>query len=283
MFYTILVTILAFFIGVFTGYFCKETKDDPELTTKRISLLRKNKEIDPDLKKYPIYYINMDRTTKRKQNFEKEMKNYGISNYKRVSAIDGKMIKDREKGDINGVTYASNGKRLSSSELAITLSHIKAVIQASKDNNDNFIIMEDDCRLTLAPYWEKNIEEILKDIPEDCEIFLLSNRRHDHVKKLEIIKCPGRGDLNGVCYIVTRKGMEKVKDLSNGGKIDLTKFKNPVFDIEFLEYFTVYTYNKTFFLLDNFEHMSTHKNGSDKSSTTPKIHTVDVVQYNTFL
>jgi len=83
----------------------------------------------------PIYYINLNRSTDRNTMLLNTFKEYGITNYKRVEAIDGTLENFKDK-------YTSE---CSNKEIACSLSHIKAIENAYNDNCNYAIIMEDDC------------------------------------------------------------------------------------------------------------------------------------------
>jgi GR25 family glycosyltransferase involved in LPS biosynthesis len=189
------------------------------------------------------------------------MKEYGVTNHQRIRAFDGKEIEDTRHGMIDGYEYFNRDKSCTKSELAITMSHLIAMKKASDDGYQVAMIMEDDCELTLVPYWHKNINQIVSELPEEAEIFLMCNRKYRSVKKIEIEKVTKPAEFTGVCYLITEKGMNKIKKFFRTEEkkvsIDLD-LKNIVFDQGFMREFNVYTYNISLFLLENYSSMSTH-------------------------
>ena len=149
---------------------------------------------------------------------------------------------------------------------------------------DIAIIMEDDITFTLVPYWKKSMKDILNDIPGDCDIFLLSNHKSSKVKNIKIERCQDHSDFNGVCYIMTKKGIEKAKKLFNvDDKVfDFSKLDDYVFDRGFMKQFNVYTYNITLFLLENFDHDSTYADNDFNDRITTHT-TKKVLDINSFL
>lgn len=228
-----------------------------------ISELQRNKEIGDELREFPKYYINLDRSKERRGKFEEGMQTYGVTNHQRVSAFDGKQINDTHRGTINGIQYYNRDKICTNAELAITMSHLLAIKQASDDGCQVSMIMEDDCELTLAPYWPIKIDRIVSGLPKDCEIFLMCNRRYQMVDKIQVEKVTNPIEFTGVCYLVTRRGMEKIKRFLVEDPEDETfsinlDLKNIVFDQGFMSQFNVYTYNISLFLLENYSSLSTH-------------------------
>lgn len=286
----LLVAIISFILGYYVSY---EEPKPYKVYQEKIEILRERKQIDEYFRRFPIYYINLDRSKDRNEHFTSEMEEYGIYNYKRISAIDGKEIDQYEYGKIDGITYKAR-KNASKIQLAVTLSHLKAIIQGTVDGYDNIMIMEDDVELTLVPYWKKSLETIVKEIQKDCDILLLSNHRFMKEKTLKLIKIKNLKDLNGVCYIVTKRGMSKITnrihpstsslDSSNEEvDIDLTSFSNNIFDCGFLSSFDVYTYNVTHFLLENFRFKSSVS--SDPEGYISNVQNISrkVIDNNSFL
>ena len=231
-----------------------------KIANKKLKKIKENKNIPEDFKNFPIYYINLNRSIERNKSFIKNANLYNLKNYHRVEAFDGRNIKKNlYEGNIDGYHYVNNDKKLGKSELAITMSHIKAIKQAEADGHDYAIIMEDDCEPSLVPYWDKSISQIVKEIPEDCELFLLANRFYKKTQHGEIIdysKLPkGVDPQTGVCYIVTKKGYHKIKQYYDNNKFTLNNKKN-IFDSGLMRNLKVYSYNKTLFLLHNFKFTS---------------------------
>lgn len=249
---------------VFIIWFCireniKEKEKIIEDIRSKILKLQEEKNIPEDFKKFPKYYINMDRSKDRREYFEKHMKDYKIEKYKRIKAIDGKKISNTKSGYVDGIKYSNKDKKCTKAELAITISHLLAIRQAKKDGCEVAMIMEDDCEMTLVPYWKKSITQIVEELPEDCDIFLLANRKCRRIKEIKIVKITNHQ--TGVCYLVTSRGMEKIEKYFSGENINLD-LENIIFDQGMLESLNVYTYNITLFLLDSYRYLSTHyKNG----------------------
>lgn len=251
-----LISVLVILILLYFGndYYIENKLNKARNQMKK---LRENKDIGDKIKTFPKYYINLKKHKKRRNVLNEEFSKYDLKNNVIIEGFDGKKIKDMKKGTIDGYNYENkNDEESYEAQLAISMSHLKAIKQAKNDNHKMAMIMEDDIRFTLVPYWKKNFEQILKEIPEDCEILLLANRRDIKVEKMELLEAVRR-DYNGVCYIVTEKGMNKISKFFDGKsfKFDL---ENIVFDQGVMTEFKTYTYNLTLFLLDNYEFGSSH-------------------------
>lgn len=226
----------------------KKTRD----AKRKISQLRENKTVSEDFINFPKYYINLDRSKDRRKNMEKEIEEYGLKNIKRIAAFDGKKLGNRRKGTIDGYEYKNiSDKKCMKSEIAITMSHIKSIQQAYKDKNKKALILEDDTSMTLVPHWKISFEKILKDIPDSCDILLLSN--DDKGNKPEIIsekeKHNGR---NGAAYIITESGMEKISKFLSHKTFDFHNYDKIIWDIHIMNDLNVYHSNISLFLQYNF-------------------------------
>lgn len=251
LFSVLIILILLYFIN---DYY---VENELNKARKQMRKLRENKDIGDKLKNFPKYYINLKKHKKRRKELYNEFSLYGLKNNVIIEAFDGKKIKDMKKGTIDGYEYENkNDEENYEAQLAITMSHFKAIKQAQNDNHKMAMIMEDDIRFTLVPYWKKTFEQILEEIPEDCEILLLANRKVNKVEEMTLLKAVVR-DYNGVCYIITEKGMNKVSKFFNGKKFKFD-LENIVFDQGIMTEFKAYTYNLTLFLLDNYEFKSSH-------------------------
>lgn len=261
----IILLALSFYAGFIIKDHLKIRKQLKVISNCRdiISELQENKEIGDELKNFPKYYINLDRSKERRAKFEEGMKKYGVINHRRIKAIDGKKIDDTSHGIVDGIEYYNKDKICTKSELAITMSHLLAMKKALDDKCETAMIMEDDCELTLAPFWPKKIDQIVSELPKDCEIFLMCNRRYQTVDKIKLEKVTNPIEFTGVCYLITQKGMEKIRKFIVEDPEEETfsinlNLKNIVFDQGFLSEFNIYTYNISLFLLENYSSMSTH-------------------------
>ena len=140
----------------------------------KIAQLREKVEKNESFNKIPKYYINLDRSKDRRQGLEAEIARYEVENINRFKAIDGRDIKDLHQGEIDGVKYVNDYSNCTKYQLAITLSHLECIRCAGEKGVFPFIILEDDVRFTLMPHWKKNIDEIIAELPEDCDILNLT-------------------------------------------------------------------------------------------------------------
>ena len=196
------------------------------------------------------YWINLDKSTKRKLFMENQFKEKNIDNV-RVSAITPDDF-DTVLANKRPLTCKHPGCVNCEYEFACISSHIKAMKEAiTNTNNEWFVVMEDDM---LLPY-DIDYDTLIKDAPPDFEILqlcisygntveflynnlLLNNKLH-FIKWQYLLTC-------ACMYIVSRKGAEKlVNKFYVNGKYDFSSCEfQIVADVAL--YSTANTYTATF-------------------------------------
>lgn len=256
-----IILFFSFLILIFTlfGIIINENivNDKIKEAKLKISKLRENKNIPQDFIEFPKYYINLDRSEERRKNMEKEIQFYGLENIKKVKAFDGRNIDNIKEGKLDNYEYKNHkDRKCTKSELAITMSHIKAINQVFEDKHEYAMIMEDDNEMTLIPHWDITITEMIEMIPEDCDILLLCTRKNKKDIKLYSNDHKNRG-LNGVNYIITKKGMKTIRNkfFKDGFNFDHTN--DIVWDSGIMKNeLKIHHLNKSFFLPFNFNFYS---------------------------
>ena len=140
----------------------------------------KNKYIESiNIDEFIIYYINLDRSVKRKENVEKLLKeNDLIGN--RISAVDGKKI------DIDDAKYKKYFKKSKTAynhykddydtdkkhigHFGCFLSHMKTYKKFLETNYKYAIIFEDDMEIDN---FKNKLNKSIKNVPSDWDIILL--------------------------------------------------------------------------------------------------------------
>ena len=163
-----------------------------------------------------IYYINLNSALNRKKHMEKT-----YTNLTRIEAYDGNNLK--QYTDII-IPLKSNS---STYELACSFSHIKAIITAYNNNENEVLIMEDDIRNDYKHKWSKSIEEIIKNKPTDSECIILHCINGKQINKMiEMKNDYSKWNIDRWstgCYYINRKGMKKIYDIY---------FKNNIIDLK---------------------------------------------------
>ena len=151
----------------------------------------------------PIYYINLDGQPERKDYIENQFDYWGIENYTRISAYDGR---DDDLSDIIKGRYPEN---MTSGEIGCTTSHLKAIKYWMETSDSPYaIFMEDDIDLQTVKHWNFTWADFMSKLPYDWDVVQLA------------IICTGNlhvtlhrrfvNDFSTACYMITRHHAEKL-------------------------------------------------------------------------
>ncbi len=166
----------------------------------------KNKSISK-LAGFPtVYYINLDDQTDRREYMEGQFKYWGIDNYTRISAHDG-----RGDNDLGDVLKGKYPELMTSGEVGCVTSHLKAMkhwLENTDDSEQALIMMEDDCDLGTVSYWGFNWRDLIRELPYHWDVIQLAviNPSEMHVRlHLRFVN-----DFSTACYMVRRSHAEKL-------------------------------------------------------------------------
>jgi len=203
------------------------------------------------------YYINLDRSKERKDFIEKTYKNV-----KRIKAVDYIDIQNNSVLDNNNIIYnkctilnkIGKIKHISYPEIAVTLSHLKAILTAKLNNLEEVIIFEDDVRCDYIDKWDKTVYDIIKIMPEDCECLQLFCSNQKVINKFK--NCKNNfvkwtyNNWGATAYYINKKGIDKIYKKFNIFKynIILDNTNIPIVaDILIFDSLNTYTYTKPLF------------------------------------
>ena len=166
----------------------------------------------------PIYYINLDHRTDRREYIETQFDYWGIKDYHRVSGTKflpsnydkwKKFIFEEEI--VEGISLMS-----------CALNHIKTIIDWYDCNiSVSCVIMEDDLSLDNIKYWNLNWNCFENNLPENWECVQLYFCNKNFIPMFLHQKLKSSG--SAACYMVNRSYAKKVKDLMyRDGKYRLT-------------------------------------------------------------
>ena len=120
----------------------------------------------------PVYYVSLSDSTDRQQAFEKQFLLNGIENVKMIEAYDGRKDDYRYKPDIvDGLHFET----LDSGGIAVTISHLKAIIEwYNNSDSDYAIFFEDDMSIDSVNDWNFTWNEFISILPENWKAIQLS-------------------------------------------------------------------------------------------------------------
>ena len=174
----------------------------------------------------PVYYLNLDDQTDRREFMENQFKYWEVTDYERISAYDGR---EDDLSDILKGTYPEN---MTSGEIGCTTSHLKALKHYLETSDSPYaIIMEDDCSLNLVRYWNFTWREFYGHFPFDWDCVQISiictGDIHVRLHKRFV------NDFSTACYVISRHHAEKLVKLHCRGdkyKLDMGVKPRPVAD-----------------------------------------------------
>lgn len=177
------------------------------------------------LKDIPIFWINLERSERRRSIMQTELDRYNL-NHIRIEAVDGNKI-DLEEYNKN---YTINEK-MNNYEIACTLSHMKAIQHCYDQGLEYALILEDDANFDYFPYKTDTVLELLeelKTIDGEClQLATIIARKlfpiyKNNFKKNKLIK--NSSVAGAQSYLITRNGMKKVLDnFENKKKIEVSE------------------------------------------------------------
>lgn len=174
------------------------------------------------LKDIPIFWINLERSERRRSIMQTELDRYNL-NHTRIEAVDGNNI-DLEEYNKN---YTINEK-MNKYEIACALSHMKVIKHCYDQGLEYALILEDDANFDYFPYKTDTLLELLEELKTiDGECLQLANiiaRKMFPVlnfNKNKFIKNIGSC---AVSYLLTKQGMKKVIDnFENNNNIEVSE------------------------------------------------------------
>jgi len=151
----------------------------------------------------PIYYLNLDGQPERKEYMESQFDYWGIEDYTRISAYDGR------EDDLSDIIKGRYPEMMSSGEIGCTTSHLKAIKHWIETSDSPYaIIMEDDCDIDIARFWNFTWEDFIAKVPYAWDVIQLAiiQTGDIHVP----IHSRFVNDFSTACYVITRHHAEKL-------------------------------------------------------------------------
>ena len=151
----------------------------------------------------PIYYLNLDGQPERREYMEDQFKYWEIENYERISAYDGR------EDDLSDIIKGRYPHEMSSGEIGCTTSHLKALKHYLETSDSPYaVIMEDDCSLDLAKFWNFRWVDFYSEFPYDWDVvqiaIICTGDIHVRLHKRFV------NDFSTACYVINRYHAEKL-------------------------------------------------------------------------
>jgi hypothetical protein len=152
---------------------------------------------------------------------EKQFEYWEIKNYTRISAYDGRT------DDLSDIIKGKYPDLMSSGEIGCVTSHLKAIKHWYENSDSPYaIIMEDDCNLDIAKYWDFTWENFISRVPYAWDVIQLAIICTGDI----VVPIHNRfvNDFSTACYAITRHHAEKlIKHHIRGDKYKLDNGVKP--------------------------------------------------------
>lgn len=152
----------------------------------------------------PVVAISLDAESRRREHLISQFEDYGITDYRIMSAYDGRQ---------EGLT----AYKMSSGEIGCSISHLKAIRDWYENDLESpyLIVCEDDLSLDTVDLWRWSWDEFMQNAPKDFDIIHLSPppfTEHEvldlKLRKIDKNNTP----LLTTIYVISRLGAKKVLD-----------------------------------------------------------------------
>jgi len=151
----------------------------------------------------PIYYINLDEQTNRREYMENQFKYWEIENYTRISAYDGRT------DDLSDIIHGRYPENVTSGEIGCVTSHLKAIkYWMETSDSPSAIIAEDDLNLDIVKNWDFTWKDFHSLVPFDYDVIQLAiictGPLHVKLHKRFV------NDFSTAAYLINRHHAEKL-------------------------------------------------------------------------
>jgi len=175
----------------------------------------------------PIYYINLDHRTDRRESMESQFNYWGIKNYHRVNASKYHVSKYDEWRDV----VVEQEILESLSVMSVALNNIETIINwYDSYPSEICLMMEDDLSLANIKYWNFDWNYFENNLPENWEciqLYFCSAYSCDELSIPMFLHKRRPDSGSGAAYLINRSYAKKVKDLLyRDGKYRLTFMDN---------------------------------------------------------
>jgi GR25 family glycosyltransferase involved in LPS biosynthesis len=213
-----------------------------------------------------VYWINLNRSTKRKSSMEKLLNDNefaGIPN-ERINAFDGKL----EPETVFDKLIIMN-KTQSDTEYACLLSHLDTIRKINDSKYEVALILEDDATLEYKKYWKKTVREIMANAPPDWEIIMLNYIYSENQNVLfynwenttdEYEKNTDQKYYGGLSYIINKRGATKLMQFYQKEKYVLNPNLIAVSDVYIYQTLNTYVYKYPMFIYQTKNDSTIHEN-----------------------
>lgn len=151
----------------------------------------------------PIYWLNLDSDTHRREYMEKQFEYWEIENHTRVSGFDGRT------DDVCQYLSGRAPDNMSEGEIGCCLTHIKAIKEFYENTDEPYaLIFEDDVVLETVKFWNFTWKDFVSKLPHDWDCIQMSiiSTGDIHV----VLHSYFINDFSAAAYLISRHHASKI-------------------------------------------------------------------------
>ena len=207
-----------------------------------------------------IYWINLDRSKNRFINMTKILSTLSVKNI-RIPAIDGKTMS--AANIYNNFNLLNNIPQLNITpiEYACLLSHLNTIKTFSESQYEIALILEDDVSMEFNKYWNKTVQDVIDNAPNDWDIIMLSYTT-DLPYLTDYYTLNKNGYIPGAfSYLIRKESAVKfINSIYTNNKYTLESNITHTADIYLFSIFKTYVYKYPFFTYPDDNDSTIHPN-----------------------
>ena len=153
----------------------------------------------------PIYWMNLDADTHRRQHMEEQFDYWNIKDHHRIVGVDARDDDVDVSQHLKGIVPP----RLNPGEIGCCMSHMKVIKHMIEEtDHDRILIMEDDIDFSTVKGWSFTWNDMISYLPHDwdCMQFTIINPAQVHIT----LHPRFINDFSAAAYLITRHHAEKV-------------------------------------------------------------------------
>jgi hypothetical protein len=151
----------------------------------------------------PVYYISLEDQYERQNSMNLQLDSLSIENKTMVIAYDGRIIDYKNNDLVSGMYF----HQMDSGQIAVVMSHLKAIKKWYYNSNDPYaIFFEDDMTLQTSEYWNFSWDDVMNNLPKNWKVIQLSLIKENGMNE-DDIKLQSRKWYNWSAgsYVITRE------------------------------------------------------------------------------
>lgn len=169
----------------------------------------------------PIYWLNLDNDTHRREYMENQFAYWQIENHVRIAGFDGRV------DDVCEHLSGCAPDNMSQNEIGCCISHLKAIKDFYENTEDDYaLIFEDDVVLDNVRYWNFTWKDFIAKLPHDwdCVQLTIISTGNIHIRLHHYFI----NDFSAAAYLITRHHAAKIiKNHIRGNKFKLDNGVKP--------------------------------------------------------